>query len=306
MVFVNIFVFCNQRTQTENRKLRPTHKYNKISHLEQFLVLYHSIKKNWTFPHRISLCHSVDFSENNLDALLELELDLFKVEPDIAIYDGSATLTDSYSIPYTKYCRAACFYVVPKVAGTHRLVLDVDMIALKNPVFDYNVDFQAMYSRKIPPYTNQQIKTICDRFSFRYRDYTPEPLLAKYIAGKTNIQPYFNGGAILIKESLSKLFGELWRPSLITPLLKELWGNSSRLAYLSSELTLSLALLTISQNWKPFELGFNYWKQTWEIPKENISLYHYISGPTYAQRHFNSYFNVVEKLRTKMSRHSVL
>ena len=289
MVFVNIIVMCNQNYENDNRigTIKRT-----LSPLKQFIVLYRSIKKNWNFPYRISVVHTIDFRGNDMDIIKSLDVDIFKVDPDMPGYKE-----------FQHRCKCGCLCIEPKNIGTHRLILDIDMIALKNPNFDYDVDFQAMYAGPIV-YDDDTVKYICNRFGY---DYIKIPknirflCIAYHLNNKKDLYPHFNGGAILIKENLTKKLAELFRPSLILGIRKG-WKDYNKVQHshihYSGQFCMSLSLITLSKKWKPFEPGFNYLLKMYDVNKygkNNISLLHYcgIGAQEKAQILFKDYFNVL-------------
>lgn len=283
MVFVNILVFCSPNYSKDNRI--NTIK-RKITVVDQFIILYKSIKNNWNFPYRISLCNSIEFNKTDKERLSELDIDLYFVEPDIP------------ELPF--YCRGACFNVQTSIKGTHRLVLDTDMIALKNPNFDYEVDFQAIYAGSLL-FNNNDIKYISKKFGLKetlINNNANGSLFKRYFNDEKNIYPYFNGGAILIKEEISTQFANLWTPTLLLSTNKG-WNDKNvahSKKHLGCQLTIGLALLTITDNWKPFEKGFNFLGKVISansFGKDKISLYHYCGtgGLEIARKHFPDYFD---------------
>ena len=108
-----------------------------IDIVSQFIVLYHSIRENWNFEYRISLFHnkSFPFSEYDSRRLSKLDIDIFATEPD---YEKT---------PYMLRCNALTHET--RKVGSHRLLLDCDMMALKEPRFDLSCDWQAMYANSV-------------------------------------------------------------------------------------------------------------------------------------------------------------
>jgi len=276
---INIVIFCNPNY--ENKNIINTIKRN-IDVVSQFLNLYYSIKKNWkSFEYKISLFHNKDIKFNNIDKkrLSNVEVDIFECEPD------------NENIPF--YCRCATLELPLKETGTHRLVLDCDMIALNNPTFNLECDWQAMFAGNI--IESKYYNMINTRFNYNI-DLTEfqDNMYYKY-NNEINVNhrklfPHFNGGAILIKESLCKKFVDLWKPSLVLSYDNNLPLNIN---HIGIQYSMSFALINLSDNWEPFKPGFNYIIKLNNNVKENkISLVHYcgVNGFEIALEKYKKYF----------------
>ena len=120
---------------------------------------------------------------------------------------------DNEKTPYMLRCNALTHGL--KNAGTHRLLLDCDTIALSEPEFDLSCDWQAMYAGAVvdPSY----YRYINEKFVYYLelsKKYTCS-LFKEYleIFKYENFFPHFNGGAFLIKEELCEKFKEYTVPS---------------------------------------------------------------------------------------------
>lgn len=250
-----------------------------IDIVSQFIVLYHSIRENWNLKHRISLFHnkSFPFSEHDLKRLLKLDIDIYAIEPD---YEKT---------PYMLRCNALTHKI--KKPGSHRLLLDCDMVALEEPNFDLSCDWQAMYANSMLS------KDYCDYINLKYGyDLNLEnkvcgPLFRMYIEGdgkSENFFPHFNGGAFLIREELCESFSQHTIPSY------QIAHDSSvphHVRHIGVQYGASFALAKMSDNWKPFDAGFNYLAKEYDIDtfgKQNIQLLHYcgINAYAVARKHF--------------------
>lgn len=225
----------------------------KIDYFDQFLVLYESIVLNWEkkkFDYDIYVLHSLSFNLEREKILKRLNLTLV-------------------SVVYPKHkvkIRPMC-YKVP-IDCDYRLVLDVDMYALKEPNFNFQYDIQAMYGGN--KYTKKQWKKICDfldcdmpKESVRcfgtgaYKNWTFSEHY-KYQSGKSKKKrfPYFNNGAILIKNSLCSEFLSKWedyRKGYTDFILREYQINID----LEGQDVIGLALYNTSRNWGVFDRGMN-------------------------------------------------
>lgn len=130
---INICMYCNPN-YSETPRVQTSPKI--IDVVSQFVFLYNSIKRFWTnFEYRITLFHykQIVWSDSDWDKVKNLDIDIISVnEPDHP------------SVPWQT--RIPCFSHKLTKLGTHRLILDCDMIALGEPEFDLTCDWQAMFS----------------------------------------------------------------------------------------------------------------------------------------------------------------
>lgn len=146
---INIMIVCSPNYA--NKILFGSTSNNIV---DQFIIFYYSIKKKWTFNYRINLVHSLPFNEEDLKKLKKLDIDLIFTEP-----------TDPN--PQRAYnCRDKCYIVEPKTNGTHRLVLDCDMLALNDPKFNLKTDVSAMFVGK-NVYSLADYEYICDFMGYK-------------------------------------------------------------------------------------------------------------------------------------------
>lgn len=253
-----------------------------ISYFDQFLILYYSIKKHWCsedFRYQIYLVHSIEFTEEK-----KMILDSIDVHTTLVNYPKHKTKIR----PMAYYLNIDCDY---------RLVLDVDMLAMGKPKFDFSCDFQAMYGGN--KYNMEQWKEICNLLECDFPNY---PILKNnrgsyndwsinemylYQIGKIHkkVFPYFNNGAIFIKNTLALEFVKKWEDSreLFSKYVKEKFDVDIDL---EGQDVIGIVLNDISKNWKPFERGFNFpIQESFDTSKEllekqskkGLSLVHYIN-----------------------------
>jgi hypothetical protein len=294
---INIIVFCNPNYT--NKKIINTITKN-ISIIDQFIFLYKSIKKNWKkIKYNITVIHNIDFNFSDLNKLSNLDIDIIKCEPDFI------------ELPFQNRC--ACLTQKMKQEGTHRLVLDCDMLALNEPDFDLSCDWQCMFAGKIN-IEKKYIDYIINEFNYKYIDYIinefnykfidnnyeQNNLFNNYILNKINykkIYPYFNAGALLIKEQYCNKFVSLWKPTLKLGLQKywKIKNVPENVLHIALQYSFSYALLDTSNNWKPLKPGINYLLKIYDPHKfglNNISLLHYcgIGAGEIAQKLLPEYF----------------
>jgi len=283
---INICCYCNP-IYDNKQKIQST--YREFDVVSQFICLYNSIKKNWNnYEYKINvICNkNLKWNDRDLKRIENFDINIIYVdEPDIK------NLLWQTRLP--------CFSHPLKYKGTHRLVVDCDTIALNNPEFDLSCDWQAMYAAFVSeaqmPTTYR--KYICELFNYdfdfnkkyKYLDccfitYNNDPSTYK------DIYPYFNAGAILIKEELCIKYAELIQPGFDL-YEKKIWGNlinTHGVKHIFLQYVFSYALIHLSKNWKPFKPGINFMPKDMNIDKygiENIQLLHY-AGCSEKQRQY--------------------
>ena len=276
---------------------------SEISYFDQFLILYESIKRNWKrkyFNYDIYVLHSIDFSNEKKEILSKLDINLIKVNYK---YHETKIRPMAYSID---------------IDCDFRLVLDVDMYAMKEPEFDFNYDFQAVYGGN--KYNSKQWKEICEFIGCEYPDHRIKKITKGnyrhwtfkehylFQSQKLNklLFPYFNNGAILIKNSLTREFYFLWEQ------YRAAYTKYTDLKFninidLEGQDVIGLALYNTSRNWNTMPVGVNFVVQ--EKFKEgrklinkyanNIFLFHYINCSKDSYFFYNllleEYNNIISK-----------
>lgn len=258
---INIVIPCTPNY--ENRKV--INSVNKsIDVVSQFIALYNSIKKNWkSFEYKITLFHNKNYKFNEIDfnRLSELDIDVFSIEAD---YDKS---------PFSLKCGALTHKL--DSPSTHRLCLDPDMLALNEPKFDLDCDWQAMFAGTVGgeyEYINKKYN-----FNLKLDNYLIGNGYRSYMRGANyeTLFPYFNGGAYLIKENYCKQLSNLLMPVYELCIDKTI---SPQMRHIGSQYGCSFALKKMSNNWKPFKPGFNYLNKISNLNSfgiNNVSLLHY-------------------------------
>lgn len=226
----------------------------KIGYIDQFLILYETVKKNWTttnYNFQFYLFHSIPFSE-------EVKKRLEKTDVIVTLVNYLKHKTKIRPIAYSY-----------DIACDFRLILDVDMIALNNPVFDLSQDFQAMYGGN--KYNKKQWEDICDFLDVKmpkypiYKKkegtYTSWSVEEMYLYDthqiKEKIFPYFNNGAILIRNSIAKKFVSNWEKKREKYMHYVKNTQNIDIDFEGQDIV-GIVLNDISTNWKPFSVGFNF------------------------------------------------
>ena len=267
----------------------------RLSYVNQFLMLYYSIKDNWFFNYQIYLIHSRDFLKETLKILNKLDVVLKKINTKNLLIRPESYLLD--------------------INCDYRLVLDADMIALRNPTFNFNYDAQAQYGdfnyESLPKklFNVLQIKQPKESDFIQYEKIkvnnnsnlfskTNFNLIEKYYKNELNYErkyyPIFNHGAILIKNKYSKILGE----KLI--LYKKYFNTDSGqdvVGFIINDIT--------KGKWTHFTKGFNFTinenllgdiksKKKYIDEGNKIELLHYIyvnKDSIYFKRYIEKYYN---------------
>ncbi|MGG7036600.1 MAG: hypothetical protein ACI7YS_15595 [Flavobacterium sp.] len=228
----------------------------KISYFDQFLILYESICTTWKkekFDYEFHILHSIPFTKKKQRILENLR--------------GGVTVKMVTYPPHRDKIRPMAYYL--DVDCDYKLVLDVDMLALKEPDFDFSVDAQAMYGGN--KYNPNQWQKVCEHLNCDF----PKDLIIKQDEGHyrefgikeyflyhtdpncPKMFPYFNNGAIFIRNSLSKELAKVWegyRASYTEFVKKEFNTNID----LEGQDVMGLAIHNVAKEWLPFQRGFNF------------------------------------------------
>lgn len=266
-----------------------------LTYLEQFYMLYYSIKDNWKFNYDIYIVHSCDFDTDVLEKLKKLDVKILKI-----------TTTNLLIRPESYLLNIDCDY---------RLVLDCDMVALNNPSFNFNYNAQAMYGdfnyellpksifknlrMRIPNENNyekyQKIESGNDPFSKTNFD-----LINKFYDNKDHSKkfyPIFNHGAILINNKYTKIIG---KKLLKYKVLYNSFNGQNVIGYIINDST--------NENWHHFDKGFNFTlnenrlqenKKKYLDDGGRIELLHYINvskESKYFTKYIKKYYDLVKSM----------
>lgn len=259
-IFLNIIILFNPNQN--NIKYEGISNKN-ISYLNQFISFYNSIKLNLKLvDYRISIVHYDDFSENELNQLNQLDVDLIKTD----IINNNNILTDKI-----KYLSIERYIVNTKIKGTHRLIAETDMLLLKEPDFDWNVDFQFQYEGNL--FNKTMINSIIKKYNlkelnsnYNWNISTPYKYYADfYYKNKDKnidinntimniLPPSINNGLVLVKEDFSiNLYN-----NYLKPINETLFIYFQENKQWTGQWVMGPILLSASSNWKPFNPMINY------------------------------------------------
>ena len=295
--FINIVVFMTIVPDKDHCKTGTVTK--NISLLKQFYWFYKSIKKNWNkFPNRITVIHSVDYSDKDKEFLDKLDIDIIKTESDLIN-------------PKYIWNNSLQRYIVPtKIKGTHRLICECDQLAISNIAFNYEVDFQAGYEH-VCIFDKNTVDKIAKYFNLKSLPYQTGITINNFIkynykkVDHNKINPYFNNGCIFIKEDFAKKFYHhmlpLKREIYSDNFLKDKIGvhntNLNEYMHFCGQLVTSLQLVSLTDNWKPLPIGCNFLINICDVPnikinKSIISHVHYCGQRGYSNilKYYPEYF----------------
>lgn len=261
-IFLNILVLLNPNYK--NIEIIGTVNKN-ISLIEQFIIFYNSIKKNLNkIKYDISILYYDDFNNKDLEILQKLDINLIK------------TNIKNFSI-----CSLQRYITKTKIKGTHRLIAECDMVLLKEPIFNFNVDFQAMYAGNIL-YPEKEINYIKKFYNLNINkdiDIKNKQLFIEYNIynkKKNELFPHFNNGLKLVTEEFAiKFYNKVIDLNIINNFPLEI---DKIYKHHFNQFIYSLILVNLTNNWEPFHKGINYLIKVYDVlkfKKENIILLHY-------------------------------
>ena len=280
-IFLNIIILYSPNY--DNKYVSGT-VIKTIPLMEQFITFYKSIKINLlNIKYDISIVHWNDFNEDDLNKLNSMDINLIKFDCDKI---GPACL--------------ARYNVKTRYIGTHRLIAETDMLLLKQPNFNWNVDFQKMYadSCNILPLNEMEriykIFNIKNKYIKNYNKY--QDLFVSYNIkkiNKKNLFPHFNNGLTLVKEDFSKKFYK--KMMYIDYETHRNLYFDKKYHHIFGQMVIGLVKLELTDNWEPFESGINYLIKSYDIEKfgkDNITLLHYCGtgGGELVKKYFPEYF----------------
>ena len=266
--FINIFINGNSMSDKELLALDRGYvakRYNGklLTNIDQTEILVNSIQQSWSFPNRIHFIHSYPLKEADRIRLSKYGIHILH-RPSNSKHKGLAFATRDVS------------YLEPDERGTHRLILDSDMIALREPKFNFDYDVQAIPGKSMFDVT--QWKKICGYAGCELpdrpvnREIKGHCMYTRYMRGATkDFFPYFNHGAILVKEELADTIGRYfiqYRDKLY-----------NKIPHYHGQVAIGLAIHSATKNWGVFDRGFNVLSTMEEVaPFElnKITLYHYL------------------------------
>ena len=197
-------------------------------------------------------------------------------------------------------CAINMYNIKTKIKGTHRLIAETDMLLLKEPEFNWNLDFQKSYAGKSDTFPILIMNKIYKIFNIRnkyIKNYNiNKNLFISYNIKKINkkdLYPHFNNGLTLIKEDFAEKFYE---KVISLDLFNTFYKNFEKKYYhFAFQILFGLILLELTDNWEPFKPGINYLLKGYDpnkFGKKNITLLHYcgIGAGKLVKKDFPEYF----------------
>lgn len=276
-----------------------------ISYFDQFLILYETINENWiniNFEYSFLVLHSVPFTKRKQKIIHSLK----NVEVRLLGYEHHPTKIRPLAYSLELEC-------------DFRLILDVDMYALSSPTFDFTSDVQAMYGSN--KYNDDEWGELCsyigatkpNQMNLRINPGHIESWDGSehfmYHLGEVSVKlfPYFNNGAILIRNNICADVERLWE-SYKFKYIKylEIYKGVKHQISVGQD-TIGIAIDNCVDKWVPFEKGFNFIIQrSFQkgqsmidlFPIDNVKLFHYINvpeGSIYEKLVLKKYKNIKRK-----------
>ncbi len=174
------------------------------------------------------------------------------------------------------------------------------MLLLKEPNFNWNVDFQKMYAGRSNTFPISEMNKIYKIFNIQnkyIKNYNiNRDLFISYNIkkiNKNNLYPHFNNGLTLVKEDFSKRFYNKMMSINFEQIKKTYFHKKYHHHFY--QIIMGLLKLELTDNWQPFEPGINYLLKVYDynkFGKDNISLVHYCGrgGGIIALKAFPEYF----------------
>lgn len=264
---INIIINGNSMTSEELRKagrgyVPKSYKGKLLSSIDQAVILISSIKKSWNFYNEIYFMHSYPLLPRDRARLERLDINILRRESN-SKHKGLA------------FANRGASYLEP-MACTHRLVLDTDMVALREPTFNFKLDAAATPGKSL--FTLEQWKRICGFCDLeipttrvKKETMSHNSYVDYYLKNKKNFFPYFNHGAVLVKNEIAKEVG--------TRFIEYRDAIYTKFAHYHGQIAIGLAINETTKNWGPLPRGFNYLATLEEkarFPLKEITLYHYL------------------------------
>lgn len=261
--------------------MTKTFRGKTVSLIDQAEILIKSIKKNWHFPNKIFVFHSLPMSYNARDRLRTAGAKVLRQQHDIASFGAIEN-------------RITALICKPSVNSTHRLILDVDMIALENLELDLDQDAMVGLSgyNVLPEKDWRYICMVCgvDMPMGKILD-VPESPWREYAHGNRGYFPCFNAGPLMISNAFVATIVDKVIDYMI--LVKGSSLSDFIRGTFAYTIAVSLAIVKYTDNWCLFPAGVNFLLPLLS-PNEyhgKIYLLHYLSKerPALAE-YYSEYF----------------
>ncbi|GAF70182.1 unnamed protein product [marine sediment metagenome] len=251
-----------------NGWIPKTYRGKPLSVVDQAVFFIRSIQKNWTMPRDIYVMHSLPMPRESWDRLNEAGATVLPRQHGL---EGFAAVENRFTAYQDSY----------RTDATHRLILDADMIALKDPGLSLDYDIQAGLAGYcvLDREDWQYICGVCgvEMPSGKIMK-PPSSPWREYARGGTGFFPCYNAGAVLVETNLAHSIiqdiADYMREIRASKLSPNMRGP---FAY---TIALSLAMAASGASKAIFPAGFNF-IGTMLSPANyagDVSLYHYLGS----------------------------
>lgn len=305
--FLNIIVVVNPNYDNLDRLLSRKKKFNIV---EQFIILYNSVKENFkSIKYKINIFHSIDYNDHDSNLLSSLDIDIYKVDPDIS------------NIPKLNHSiRCQTYNTKLKNSSKYRFMIDCDCYFIRDPSnelkywIEKDIDFISAYGNNNYLANNQDngekiVKYLCKRFDIEY----PEPLYIdknislEYVQNDKDYRyPHFCAFRLIKDEVAIKIPIKLrsTRYLAIEENCKEIISdkktpNNDILQFLGPQYCFGLILNELTKNWDIFSKSFIIGVGSNKIKMDNTCIIHNIYNSDYFKEYeHNPYVvNAVEDIK---------
>ena len=261
---VNIVFQVTQINNMRGSRISTVDK--SIPLIDQLMLAIKSIRLNWkSFDYSMYVFHnkSHSFCEEVVDKLEQLSVNLVPCEPDHP--------------KQPHLCRCAALTTNIDNGATHRLILDSDIVALKEPEFNFASDWQAMFTHCPLSYKEADNINSMYNFNLDLSRYNQSMNFERYVqyGFKHDLFPHFNAGCILIRETLCNKYVGLYKEAYNIAFDKR-FSNLGR--HIGIQYACSFALIKLSSQWTPLPLGTNHLIKLHNksgLKKSDVCLLHY-------------------------------
>jgi hypothetical protein len=270
--FLNICVFLNDNG---GNKLATGGVRKSFRYVDQFMILYHSLIRYWSpfIDFHVNVFHSVDFDDEDEKKIRALKR--------VKLIKGPC---DDSRLPYNS--SLLCYGGGLKQHSSHRLILDVDMVANGWKDLDWNADYQASV----------------------WNSKAPESMI-HYLENDMGVRNTvrLQGGALLIREEHCRNFVRALRPYKET-LFKDYWNNKipdkdiDMASHFGLEVSRSILLQKMYSKQSIFPKGFNVLGESKAVgaPLHHYAGTHFLKRLMIASPYLFTYHHVVPMLKTYM------
>ena len=247
-----------------------------LSFFQQLQALLYSMQLNWDDHPKVFFVHS-----RPLTSKYENLLKKYSVETIYRPCENTGNISDTCNAQRLDLLSYGGF------GNTHSLYLNLDILCLKPPVFDFSKDAQLMYAGTSYDAIWGALYNLCginlENYNLQQNAY-----IAYNRTGDTNLFPFFNNGVVFINNEFAKtIVNDI---SMFTDILK----NADRANH-APQIATSIAVIKNTNNWGILPKGCNFIPGLFRNStkwRNRISLYHYCgSRGTLETNTYQQYFD---------------